>query len=144
MRCNEEGLDLIRRFEGLRLKADRCPAGVLTIGYGHTKGVNDDDAITVETAERLLLQDVTAVEEDMRGLIQRHLNDNQWSACVSWVYNLGATRIRASRTLSLLNRGLFPEFSSALLTWNKAGGRELPGLTRRREAERELFLRPVA
>ena len=79
----------------------------------------------------------------MRGLIQKQLNDNQWAACVSWVYNFGATKIRGTRTLSLLNRGLFLEFAEALLTWDKAGGVKLPGLVRRRRAERALFLKSV-
>lgn len=143
MRCNEAGLQLIRRAEGLQLKAYRCPAGVMTIGYGHTRGVKEGDTITEEIAERMLIQDVTAMEEEMRGLITKQLNDNQWSACVSWFFNFGATKIRASRTLSLLNRGLFMEFAEALLTWDKGGGVVLKGLTKRRWAERALFLKPV-
>ncbi len=145
MRCNEEGLNLIRNAEGLRLKPYQDSVGVWTIGYGETHGVTKDTpTINVEIAERMLMQRIEAVEAEMRGLIRRHLNDNQWSACVSWVYNLGPTKIRASRTLQLLNKGLLMEFAEALLTWNKAGGVVLPGLTKRRWAERKLFLKPVA
>jgi lysozyme len=144
MRCNETGLALIRTFEGYSATPYRCPAGVWTIGHGHTHGVTKDSPpVTEEIAERLLIQDVEVVEKDMKRLITRRLDDNQWSACVSWVFNIGAAKIRGTRTLTLLNGGHLMDFANALLLWDKAAGKVLPGLTRRRHAERALFIQPI-
>lgn len=144
MKCNEDGLGIIRQFEGLKLKAYKCPAGVWTIGYGHTgKDVGQGDAITEETAERLLRQDVQWAEKAVEKLVYVPLNQNQFSALISFIYNIGESAFRASRSLSILNRKHYLEFSDLLLVWNKAGGKELPGLTRRRKAERALFLKPT-
>jgi lysozyme len=143
MRCNESGLSIIREFEGLRLKAYHCPAGVLTIGYGHTRGVKQGDTVTEEIAERLLLQDVATVEAAIPRLITVPLNTNQFSAICAFLFNIGSDRLRGTRSQSVLNRGHYLEFADRLLIWNKANGKELSGLTRRRKAERELFLKPV-
>jgi len=143
MRCNEAGLQLIREFEGLKLKPYRCPAGVYTIGFGHTKGVTRfNGAITEEIAERLLLQDVAEVEAHIPRLVTVPLTGNQFSALVAFLFNIGPTKFRATTSQDLLNRGHYLEFADRLLIWNKAGGEVLPGLTKRRKAERTLFLKP--
>lgn len=141
VRCNEAGLQLIRDFEGLRLNPYQDSVGVWTIGYGSTRGVTKDSPpITEEIAERLLIQDVQMVEKDMARLVTRQLNDNQWAAVTSFFFNLGATKIRGTVTLDMLNKGNLHDFANRLLLWNKANGQVLPGLKRRREAERKLFL----
>lgn len=148
MRCNEAGLGIIRKYEGLSLKAYRCPAGRWTIGYGHTgTDVKAGSVITEETAERLLAQDVESAERGLKRILKTELNDNQWSALTSLVFNVGPTRLLGTRTLDFINRRRFLDAADALRSWNKAmvDGtlKPLSGLTKRREAERELFLRPV-
>ena len=143
MRCNEAGLSLIREFEGLRLTAYRCPAGVWTIGYGHTQGVKDGDTTTEEAAERLMLQDVGEVERRLPRLVTVPLNTNQFSALCAFLFNVGCDKFRGTTSQAILNRGHYLEFADRLLIWNKANGKELSGLTRRRKAERDLFLMPV-
>lgn len=144
LRTTEEGLDLIRHFEGLELEPYQDAAGVWTVGFGHAgRDVRPGVRITVETAERLLLKDVAEAERGVNRLVRVPLNDNQFSALTSFVFNLGATRLRGTGTMLALNQGRHMEFADRLLLWDKAGGKVLRGLTRRREAERALFLRPV-
>lgn len=153
MKCNEEGLNLIRKFEGLRLKAYRCPAGILSVGYGHTgKDVQPNSVITEETAEVLLRQDVENAERSVYRLVYVPLNQNQFSALTSFVFNLGEGKLRGSRTISLLNARRpggrnYLDFADAMLQWDKAtvNGEKvvLAGLTKRRQAEKALFLKPV-
>ncbi len=149
MRANEAALGLIRECEGLRLKAYADSGGRLTIGWGHAgKDVRPNSVITEETAEVLLAQDVAAAERAVRRLVWADLNENQFGAVVSWVFNLGEGKVRGSKTLSLLNQRRYLEFADALLQWDKitlADGtkKSLPGLTRRRQKERALFLTPA-
>lgn len=144
MKCNEAGLDIIRECEGLRLKAYQDTGGVWTIGYGRTKDVNrHTPPITEEIAERLLLQDVAVAEKAVRKVVFVPLNENQFSALVSFFFNLGETQLRTSKSIAVLNRRQYLEFADRMLLWNKDNGRELPGLTKRRQMERALFLTPV-
>lgn len=144
---NAAGLDLIKRFEGLRLTAYRDSAGVWTIGYGHTgkvdgKAVCKGMKITQSKADSLLRDDVAkfwayANNSDYVPLMTR-MNENQLSALTSFAYNCGQDSLKtlcADRTIA--------EIGEALLLYNKAGGKTLSGLTSRRKAERELYLTEV-
>ncbi|MBX9583668.1 MAG: lysozyme [Gemmataceae bacterium] len=143
----EAGLQLIRDFEGLRLEAYLCPAGLWTVGFGHAQGVKRGDRITEETAERLLLQDVAAAERAVRRQVTKVLNDNQFSALVSFCFNLGETKLRVSTLKDLVNQGRYAEAADEFPRWVFATvngqKRKLPGLVKRRTAERELFLTPA-
>ncbi|WP_020474574.1 lysozyme [Zavarzinella formosa] len=145
MRCNEAGLALIREFEGLSLKPYFDSAGIPTIGHGHTTGVRMDmGAISEATAEMFLERDVAIAEQGVSRIVRVALNENQFSAMTSFVFNIGAQKLIGTKTLNCLNRGLYAEFADRLLMWTKAGNVELPGLVKRREAERKLFLTPVS
>jgi GH24 family phage-related lysozyme (muramidase) len=140
-KINQAGLDLIKEFEGLRLDAYICPAGVPTIGYGTTKGVKLGDRITTVQAEALLKRDLENFEAAVRSLVKVPLNSNQFSALVSFAYNVGVGALQQSTLLKRLNQGDYQGAAQEFLRWNKAGGQALPGLTRRRQVERSLFLR---
>jgi len=137
-KINEAGLKLIEEFEGLRLNAYQDSVGVWTIGYGHTKGVTKGQTITREMAEQLLREDVAEAENAVnRVAATRKLNltDNQFSALVSFTFNLGAENLA-----TLMNHGL-DKAADRILLFDHAGGKKLPGLTRRRQQERALFLK---
>lgn len=136
---NEAGRALIRRHEGLRLEAYLCPAGLMTIGYGHTRGVSAGDRITSDTAEALLAEDLRVFERGVATLVQVPLSDNQFSALVAFAFNVGLQAFARSRLLALLNRGWYEQVPAQLQRWTKAGGRELPGLVRRRRDEARLW-----
>lgn len=140
MRTSQKGIDLIKKFEGCRLNSYRCPAGVWTIGYGHTKGVKEGGKITQAQAEDFLKEDLKIYERAVEGCVKVPLSQNQFDALVSFCYNCGGEALRTSTLLRLLNEGRYFEAAEQFLRWNKAGGKVLAGLTRRREEERELFL----
>lgn len=137
---SKQGLELIKHFEGLRLAAYKCSAGVWTIGYGHTGGVNPGDIIDEITAESLLRKDVAVSESAVSRLVSVPLNQHQFDALVSFVFNLGAGNFRTSTLLKKLNAGDYSGAADEFSRWINAGGKPLPGLARRREAERLLFL----
>lgn len=140
-RTNKNGLLLIKSFEGLRLKAYRDPVGIWTIGYGTTRGVRPDMSISEAEAEQFLQQDLIRFEQDISGAVAAPVNDNQFSALASFTYNVGSGALRSSTLLKLLNgRQDIRKTADEFPRWNKAGGRVLDGLTRRRNAERALFL----
>lgn len=142
-KINPEGLELIKTFEGLKLKAYKDIVGIRTIGYGHTgSDVVDGQQITPMQAELLLTMDVEKFERGVDNLVKIQINDNQFSALVSFAFNLGLTRLEQSTLLKLLNQKKIQEAADQFLVWNKAGGKVVAGLTRRREAERALFLKP--
>jgi lysozyme len=144
VKCNEEGYELLRECEGLRLKAYQDTGGVWSIGFGHTgRDVLPNSVIDEHTAEVLLTQDVANAERSVKRLVRVPLNENQFSALVSFVFNLGESQLRLSKTISVLNRGQYMEFADRMLLWNKDDGKEVAGLTTRRKKERALFLRPV-
>ncbi|RRV49596.1 lysozyme [Pseudomonas sp. p106] len=140
MRTSQRGLCLIKSFEGLRLQAYQDAVGVWTIGYGTTRGVSAGISITNEQAERMLLNDVQRFEPEVERLITAPLSQNQWDALISFTYNLGAANLESSTLRRLLNAGDYAGAAEQFPRWNKAGGKVLPGLVRRRAAERELFL----
>ncbi len=143
MRISQTGLDLIKEFEGCRLKAYRCPANVWTIGYGHTKTVKPGMEISQEEAERLLIDDMARYEH----AVERRLNEDvvlkqcQFDALVSFAYNCGAGNLR--KIIPYVNRKQFNTVPSRLMLYKKArvNGRlkTLKGLVRRRRAECELW-----
>lgn len=137
---NSSGLRLIKSFEGLRLQAYQDAVGVWTIGYGATRGVKPGMTITEAEAERLLKEDVNRFEEAVNSAVKVPINDNQFSALVSFSYNVGSGALRGSTLLKLLNRGDYSGAANQFPLWNKAGGQALAGLTRRRKAEQALFL----
>jgi len=141
MSINASGLKLIKEFEGLRLKAYRCPAGVLTIGYGHTGGVREGQVLTQEEAEELLKKDLLVFERGVRNYVKVPLTDNQFSALVSFSYNVGLGAFGKSTLLRKLNARDYNGAATEFAKWNKGGGKVLLGLTRRRTAEKELFLK---
>lgn len=140
MRTSQRGLSLIKSFEGLRLQSYQDAVGVWTIGYGTTRGIKPGMSITKEQAERMLANDVQRFEVEVERLVKVPLTSNQRDALISFTYNLGAANLESSTLLRLLNRGDYAAAAEQLPRWNKAGGKVLPGLVRRREAERALFL----
>ena len=141
MRISTQGLDLIKTFEGLRLHAYMpTPIDVPTIGYGHTKTAKIGMKITERGAEELLKRDLAWVEKGVNKHVNVPLTQPQYDALCSFVYNLGATNFRRSTLLKRLNEGKYGEAANELLRWDKQGKKVLRGLTRRREAERALFV----
>tara|TARA_B100001564_G_scaffold320662_1_gene298780 strand:+ start:876 stop:1301 length:426 start_codon:yes stop_codon:yes gene_type:complete len=139
MKTSLEGINLIKHFEGCELEAYKCPAGVWTIGYGHIKGVQEGDVITEQQADDMLVEELEEYENYIHNLVSCPLNQNQFDALVSWVYNLGSSNLQASTLLKVLNAGDYAGVPAQMLRWNKAGGKVLEGLTRRRQAEADLF-----
>lgn len=137
MKTSDEGLALIKKYEGLRLVAYKCPAGVWTIGYGHTKGVTQGMEITQEQADRFLKTDVVSSERavDQYNPIY-HFTQGQYDCLVSFTFNCGPGNLK-----KLLNGGLRTklEISDAITRYTKAGGKTLTGLVRRRNEEKQLF-----
>ena len=139
MKTGSKGIDLIKHFEGCELEAYKCPAGVWTIGYGHIKGVKEGMTITEVQAEEMLKSELNEYEGYINNLVTAELNQNQFDAMVSWVYNLGGGNLKASTLLKVLNAGDYAGVPAQMMRWNKAGGKVLEGLTRRRQAEADLF-----
>lgn len=140
---------LIREHEGLRLDCYLCPAGVPTIGYGHTgPGVAMGSRIDLARAEQLLIGDIHEAEESIRKLVKVPLNENQFNALVSFVFNLGETALRSSTLLRYINARNYKaaalEFGKWVYAKDKSGKLvTLPGLVRRRKQEADLFASPV-
>lgn len=139
MKISQKGIDLIKRFEGCRLEAYKCPAGVWTIGYGHTNGVKEGMKITQQEAEKLLKQDLVVYENIVLESVTTALNQPIFDALVSFTYNLGGGNLKSSTLLKLLNDRDYYGASKEFEKWNKASGKVLVGLVKRREAERNLF-----
>jgi len=139
MQISNKGLDLIKFYEGLELEAYKCAAGVLTIGYGWTHDVKEGDTITEERAEELLREGIVQYENAVNDLVNVPLEQHQFDALVSWVYNLGKANLAASTLLKKVNAQEFDEVPEQIKRWNKAGGKVLEGLTKRRESEAKLW-----
>ena len=145
MQTSEKGIALIKQFEGCKLTAYQDSVGVWTIGYGWTQPVDGKPiragmTIKQETAERLLKTGLVSYESDVSRLVKVSLTQGQFDALVSFTYNLGARSLSTSTLLRKLNAGDYAGAADEFLRWNKAGGKVLNGLTRRREAEHALFL----
>ena len=139
MNLGYNGTKILKFFEGCRLTAYQDSVGVWTIGYGHTKGVYDGMTITQEEAEQMLLTELEEYEGYVEKYVTVPLTQNQFDALVVWVYNLGPTNFRRSTLLKELNSGNYTAAGNEITKWNKAGGKVLAGLVRRREAEAKLF-----
>lgn len=131
----------IAQFEGCSLKAYRCPAGVLTIGYGHTgKDVYEGETITQDEADALLADDLTTFARQIAPLVEVKVTEGQFIAMLSLAYNIGIGNFRRSSVLRLTNAGAKLQAAQSFLLWNRAGGQVLKGLVRRRKAESREYL----
>ena len=144
MHISDEGLELIKHFEGCELEAYKCAAGVWTIGYGHTKNIQEGDKWSQDKADFMLWRELEEeYEQYVHDYVHVPLNQSQFDALVSWTYNLGPANLKASTMLKKLNNGEYEEVPAQMARWNKAtvnGKRTvLEGLTRRRKAEGQLF-----
>jgi lysozyme len=139
MKLGEKGTEILKYFEGCKLTAYQDSVGVWTIGYGHTKGVYDGMTITQDEAEQMLLTELEEYEGYIESMVTVPLTQNQFDALVVWIYNLGPTNFRNSTLLKELNAGNYNAAGQEITRWNKAGGKVLAGLVKRREAEAELF-----
>ncbi len=144
MKMTSEGLDLIKHFEGFRRTAYQDPIGIWTIGYGHTSMAGDPSVfrgltISEAKADAILARDVAVFARGVSEQLRTTVSDQQYSALVSFAYNVGLDNFRKSSVLKAVNRQDFAAAGRRLQLWNKAGGRVLPGLVRRRAAEAALF-----
>mgnify|MGYP001593774996 FL=1 len=139
MKISQEGISLIKKFEGCELEAYQDAVGVWTIGYGHIKGVKDGMQITKAQAEEMLVHELVEYEQHVLTQVTISLDQCMFDALVSWTYNLGPTNLNSSTLLKVLNSGDYEGVPAQIKRWNKAGGKILDGLVRRREAEALLF-----
>lgn len=136
---NQDGIDLIKSFEGFRADPYQDEAGIWTIGYGHTHGVTEDSESIDETqAEEFLGEDIAAAEQSVVNFIKSPLTDNQFSAIVSLVYNVGPLPLKKTMG-NLLNSGDYLGAAAQFNVWVFADGKVSQGLVRRRAAEKLLF-----
>jgi len=145
-KISQGGIDLIKKFEGLKLKPYLCSAGVPTIGYGNTfyengkKVTLNDPAITEKRAEELIAYLLVSFEKYVDSYCRDDINQNQFDALVSFAYNLGPNSLKASTLLKKVNvNPSDPTIKDEFLKWTKAGGRVLKGLVLRRESEASLY-----
>ena len=140
MTTGRKGLDLIKSFEGCKLEAYKCPAGVPTIGFGHTKGVKMGMKITQEQAEDYLREDISPIERELN-MLGVNFRQEQFDALVSWIFNLGLGNFRHSTMLIRINTDADDvEITDQMVKWFNAAGVPLTGLKRRRVAEANMFL----
>lgn len=146
MKTSQNGLKLIKDFEGLRLQPYVDAVGIPTIGYGNTYYENGakvkltDEPITEQRATELLQYVLTRYEDAVNRYVQVPMTQNQFDALVSFAYNVGNENLRKSTLLKLLNRGQPALAAQQFTRWNRAGGKVLKGLVRRRAAEMALFM----
>ena len=145
MKTNRAGIELIKKWEGLRLKAYKDPIGILTIGYGHTSAAGEPKVkagmvITQEQAEEILINDLRVFEAGVQKLLKRNPTENQFAAMVSLAFNIGLGNFAKSSVLARFNEGRFTDAGYCFGLWNKAGGKVLQGLINRRADEARLFM----
>lgn len=149
MRIAQQGLDLIKKFEGWFSKPYLDPIGIPTIGYGFTyylpsrkKVTMQDKSLTLQDGELMLREVLKGYEDDVLRLVKKPLTQNQFDALVSFTYNLGATNLSKSTLLLKLNANPNDKtIADEFLKWNKAGGKVFTGLTKRRKEEAELYFK---
>ena len=141
MQMSQEGIDaLLKKYEGCKLKAYRCPANVCTIGYGHTSAagnpvVTDGMTITQKQCDDILRSDLVKYETAVHNMVQQPLNQHQFDVLVDFAYNAGIGALKSSTLLKKVNAAKFDEVPAELMKWTKGGGKVLPGLVKRRQAE---------
>lgn len=141
MKTSQAGIELVQSFESCELNAYVCPAGVVTIGWGHTgKNVAAGQCITQARADELLAEDLGRFEREVERLVKVPLAQHQFDALVSFSFNVGAAALAGSTLLKKLNAGDYRGAADEFPKWNRGGGKVLAGLTRRRAAERQMFL----
>ena len=142
LETSESMIAVIKKFEGLRLKAYKCPAGVQTIGYGHTRNYpfSTNYKITEEQAEKFLYEDLKKFENSIKKLVKVPLSQCQFDALVSFTFNVGATNFKNSTLLKYLNNGEYSLAAEQFERWIYSNGKKLDGLQTRRKAEKEIFL----
>lgn len=143
-RVSRTGVELVRRWEGLRLEAYQCSAHRWTIGFGHTKGVEQGDRISRAEAERMLTEDLAIFARGVSSSVKAPLSQNQFDALVSLAFNIGVAAFSGSTLVAKLNRTP-PDYDGAsneFARWRNVDGKPDKGLERRRLDERALFLRP--
>jgi len=139
MKISEDGLELIKKFEGCETTAYQDSVGVWTIGFGHTKGVEEGQTCSVEDAESMLADEMDEYEGYINNMVKVDLQQHEFDALVAWVYNLGPTNLGESTMLKVLNGGQFDRVPDEMNRWTRAGGKILEGLVRRRQAESLMF-----
>ena len=139
MKISSDGLELIKHFEGCETTAYQDSVGVWTIGYGHTKGVEEGQSCSIEDAETMLADEMDEYEGYINNMVKGDLEQHEFDALVAWVYNLGPTNLGESTMLKVLNGGQCDRVPSEMKRWNRAGGQVLEGLVRRRTAEALMF-----
>lgn len=141
MKLDQAGIDLIKQFEGFRAFPYLDSAGLLTIGYGHL--IKDYESfphdISIEEAEGILAKDAQFAVDAVNGLVEVPLNQSQFNALVSFVFNVGVGAFSRSTLLKKLNSGNYQEALSQFRRWNRAGGQVVAGLVNRRKKEADLF-----
>lgn len=140
MKVSINGINLVKRFESLELKAYRDSVGILTIGYGHTHAVKAGEIITGEQADAFLREDLQVAELTVNTNVKVKLTQGQFDALVSFVFNLGSGNFVKSTFIKKLKAGDYAGAADEFGKWVNAGGKKLPGLVKRRAAEREVFL----
>jgi lysozyme len=133
-------IGIVGSFEGLRQTAYQDVVGVWTVCYGHTEGVKRGDKYSLAQCKGLLREDLAIYAKGIDNCVKKPLPDKRWVALVSFAYNVGVKAACNSSVVRLINAGKTKEGCNALLKWNKAGGVTFPGLTKRRQKERELCL----
>lgn len=138
-KVSQKCIDLVKQCEGCKLTSYQDSVGVWTIGYGRTTGVTKGQTITQKQADSFLLQELEQFGKAVASLVKVLINQNQFDALVCFTYNVGVGSLKKSTLLKLLNAGNFTEAAQQFLVWNKAGGKVLPGLSKRRALEKSLF-----
>ena len=142
MNISKNGINLIKEFEGLKLEAYKCPAGIWTIGYGHTgKNVFKGLKINQEEAEKFLINDLEIHSNYINKLIKIPINQNQFDALISLEYNIGYNAFKNSTLLKFLNEKKYNKAAEEFDKWVYSNKRKLNGLIKRRKKEKELFLK---
>ena len=139
MKISEDGLELIKKFEGCETSAYQDSVGVWTIGFGHTKGVEEGQTCSIEDAEAMLADEMDESEGYINNMVKVELQQHEFDSLVAWVYNLGPTNLGESTMLKVLNGGQFDRVPDEMNRWTRAGGKILEGLVRRRQAESLMF-----
>lgn len=142
MQPSQRAIDMVKAFEGLRLTAYGDVTGVQTIGYGHTHNVRPGQQITASLAEEYLRQDLAGVERTIEQTVLVQLTQGMYDALTDWIFNLGSGNWQRSGALLHLNRAEYDTCIGIMCLYNQAGGRPIPGLIRRRMAERAVWLSP--